>query len=700
MATRMIPFVYSSTIAYVCEFGEYYASFFYDGELLNGDGAPIETPYLEADLPSLHIEQIGDTMWIVHEDYAPRKLTRTTAITFSLDVITFTKGPFLVRNDIANDDDVTMAYTGVLTKDSVGTLTCSAAHFEAGHVGALYQITHKRIAADAKVTSTGTTESDYLDVKGNFTLNTHGTWTGTCELLRNQDGDGDEIYRTFIASNDRNIQFTATERDYNVQYKIDPSATMTAAFKADLTCNSSQKVGVVRIDSITSSTVAVCTVMATIGGVSTAATKKWAEGAWSDVRGYPKTVTFFADRCVYAAGRFGWQSRVSDYENFDSGTYDGDAFIISLTTGNEIMWVDTVDKTIVYGTTGPPWTLQSNKVGTVLTPTNFTIDEQSGLGSANIQSVKINNAVIYIDYNQKKLMEFGYNADQQKYLANEIAVLAEHFTATSKITWMAWQRNPESIIWFGMEDGTLHSFTYQRDQNVLAYAPHPTTGSVKSGCVIPGEHEDEIWLSVERDIGGETGITCIERMNPRRITDDDDAHFVDCGVDYDGVATTSITGLDHLEGETVAILADGEVVTPQVVASGAITLATAASKVHVGLPFTPYLKPMRLDTNTNMGSSHGTIKRIPELVLSVLDSKHIRTGDLSTNMFDVDLTQPDLVNNGEIDDLFTGDVTVSQNGGYSIEDSILISSSQTDGVTDPTPLTIRAIVARIDEHGR
>ena len=66
MATRMIPFVYSSTIAYTIEFGEYYASFFYDGELLNGDGAPIATPYLAADLPSLDYKQIGDTMWITH----------------------------------------------------------------------------------------------------------------------------------------------------------------------------------------------------------------------------------------------------------------------------------------------------------------------------------------------------------------------------------------------------------------------------------------------------------------------------------------------------------------------------------------------------------------------------------------------------------------------------------------------------------
>ena len=700
MATRMVPFVFSSTVSYMIEMGEFFASFFFDGELLDGDGARIETPYLEADLPELNFEQIGDTMWITHIDYKPRKLTRTTVTTFSLDVITFTKGPFLVRNDILKDDSVTMTYVGDEELDSIGTLTSSSAIFQSGHVGSLFQLTYSRTATDAIVSATGSSASSLLDIKGNFTFNTHGTWTGTVELKRTEGSNAEEVFRTFKANGDRNIQFTSTERQPNVKYRFDPNGSMSAAFGADITANTSTTVGVVRIDSITSTTVAQVTVLAFLGTNTTVATKRWAEGAWSGVQGYPRSITFFADRAVYAGRRSGWQSAVSDFENFDAGLFDSDSFTIELPTGNEIMWVNTVDKTIVFGTTGAPWTLQSNKVGTVLTPTNFTIDEQSGIGSANIQGVKINNAIVFVDFVQKKLMEYGFNADLQKNVTNEITVLAEHFTATSTITWLSWQKNPESIIWFGMTDGTLHSFTYQRDQNVLAYASHPTTGDVRSGAVIPSLNEDEVWLSVERDIGGETDVTCIERMEPRRITDEDDSHFVDCGVDYDDVATTSITGLSHLEGETVAILADGQVVTPQVVASGAITLSTAASKVHAGLPFTPFLKPMRLDSETSRGSSHGTIKNIPELVLSILDSNNIRTGDISTNMRDVNLTDAELTNNSEISGLFTGDVTVSQDGGYSIEDSILISSSQTSNVTDPTPLTVRAIVARLNETGR
>ncbi len=709
MATRMVPFKFSATVTYMIEMGDLFMSFFFDGALLDGDGASIATPYAEADIPQLQFEQVGDVMWITHVDYAPRKLSRTSATVFSLDEIIFTKGPFLVRNDIENDDAVTMKYTGTLTVDAVGTLISSSAHFLAGHVGALFELTHERSLTDAKVETTGDSDSAELAVKGAWGFNTHGTWTGTVTIQRKQGDNDFEVFRTFIGDRDRNIQLSATEQEDNVVFKIVTEAGMSADFSADITANSSTTQGIVRIDSITNTTTAVCTVLSLMGGASTDTTLRWAEGAWSGVQGYPKSITFFADRAIYAAIRSGWMSRVGDFENFSAGTLDSDSFTIFLPTGNEIMWVDTVDKTIVFGTTGNPWTLQSNRVGTPLTPTSFTIDEQSGIGSADIQNLKIDNALIYVDFVQKKLMEYGLNADQQKYLSNEITVLAEHFTATSTITWLSRQKNPESIIWFGMADGTIHSFTYQRDQNVLAYASHPMSGttSVSSGAVIPSTDEDEVWLSVERTLSA-GAITSIERFTPRRVNDEDDEHFADTAVIYDSTATTTITGLDHLDGETVVILADGQVIAPAIPASGQITLSVAASVVHVGLPFTPFVKPMRLDTETRAGSSHGTTKKIAEVVLSILDSKNVRYGDVEGNMLPLDLDNNDgtLVNNSEIDGLFTGDVVAHFTAGFSLEDSILISSSQTrdaadsDDLTDPTPLTLRAIVARLDEVGR
>jgi hypothetical protein len=675
------------------EFGDKYATFFFDGDLLLGSGVQIATPFLEADLPQLQFRQVGDVIWITHISYKQYKLSRTSTTTFSLDAITYTKGPFKTRNDIANDDDVTMKYTGTLTAGATGTLISSSSHFEAGHVGALFELTHPRILSDATTKQTGAGTSSTLDIKGNWSFNTHGTWTGDVTILRNENGNGDEVFRTFNSANDRNIQFSATENAFNTVYSIRAEAGMSAGFSADLTANSSTTTGIVRIDSITSDTEAAVTVLSLIGGTSADTTKRWAEGSWSDVQGFPKSTAFFANRAVFVGGQDVWLSEVGDYEDFEAGINDSDSFAVFISTGNEIMWVDTIAKTIAIGTSGAPWTLQSNKVGTVLTPDNFTVDEQAGQGSADIQAVKIDDALVYISRNGKKLLEYAWGPQPQKYISTELTTLAEHFTNTSTLTWLAYQRRPESIVWLGMADGTMHSFSYQRDQNVLAYAPHPTDGTVNSGAVIPGLLEDEVWLSVERALDAGT-ITAIERMTARTITTDEDVHHVDSGVIYDDVPATVITGLDHLDGEVCDVWADGANVGPATPAGGSITLAVAASVVHVGLSYNSVVKPMRLDVDTAGGTSHGSVKTIPELVLSVLNSKDITYGDSDTTQFSINLDDPELVDNTEVTGLFTGDVTTSNDGGFSVDDPILVSC---DGAA---PLTVRAIVARIDQTGR
>lgn len=694
MVTRMVPFKFSATVSYMIEMGDLYMAFFFDGALLNGDGAPIVTPFLEADLPQLQFRQVGDVLWITHPSYKQYKLSRTSVTTFSLDAIIFTTGPFKVRNDIAEDDDVTMKYTGTLTAGATGTLISSSAHFESGHVGALFELTHPRELDEASVKQTGAGTSATLPIKGSWSFNTHGTWTGDATILRNEDGNGAEVFRTFDASNDRNIQLTATENAPNTVFSIRGEAGMSSGFSADLTANTSTTIGIVRIDSITSDTEAAVTVISLIGGTSGDTTKRWAEGSWSDVQGFPTSITFFANKAIYVGGQDIWLSAVGDYENFDAGTNDDDSFAVFISTGNEIMWADTVAKTIVLGTSGAPWTLQTNKVGTVLTPTNFTIDEQAGQGSADIQAVKVDDALIYVSSNGKKLLEYAWGPQPQKYVSTEITVLAEHFTNTSTVTWISYQRRPESIIWFGMADGTLHSFSYQRDQNVLAYAPHPTDGTVNSGAIIPGTGgEDEIWLSIERALDAGT-ITAIERMTPRTITTDEDVHHVDSGVIYDGAPATVISGFDHLDGEPCDVWADGANVGPLTPVGGNITLAVAASVVHGGLSYDPFVKPMRLDVDTSSGSSHGSIKKITELVVSVMNSLDATYGDSDTEQFPlIDLTDPVLINNTEVDGLFTGDITVPHNAGYSIDDPILISC------LGAAPLTVRAIVARTDITG-
>jgi hypothetical protein len=215
---------------------------------------------------------------------------------------------------------------------------------------------------------------------------------------------------------------------------------------------------------------------------------------------------------------------------------------------------------------------------------------------------------------------------------------------------------------------------------------------VESVAVIPSTAEDEVWVTCNRTINGST-VRYIERMKPRDWGDDmEDMFFVDSGLTYDGDSTSTITGLDHLEGETVAILADGAVQPSKTVSSGAITLTDAASVVQVGIPYTYKLKPMRMDQNTQQGTSKGSVKKITEAVISFYKTLNARYGD-GTDTYDINwretsaeyTTPPDLV---------TGDKVVVADGGFSVEDPFQIEGS------DPMPCSIRAIIPRIEQTGR
>lgn len=321
---RIIPFIYSTSIAYTVELGNKYARFYYDGDVLGDwvyvtyedesvfyegdyvknyeydwydDGDTwISTPYLAADLMELQIKQRADVMWIVHPSYPPSKLSRTGVETFTLTEIDFRKGPFLVRNDLidpANPSTTTLTASSV-SSGSSGTLTASASIFQRGHVGALFMLIHSKATTSVEQVGIGTT--DALLIKGDYTFNTHGRWTGTVKLQRNENEAGWEDHKTYKAENDRNIQLASTESEDNVLYRI--NNVDAADCTAELSMNNVLSKGIVKANAYISPFKLSMTVYSQIE--STDATKRWHEGAWSNARGYPGSVTFYNDRCVYA----------------------------------------------------------------------------------------------------------------------------------------------------------------------------------------------------------------------------------------------------------------------------------------------------------------------------------------------------------------------------------------------------------------
>jgi hypothetical protein len=701
--SRVMPFVYSNTIAYIVLMEDDKFYFYYDGgEVLNGAGTRLTlvTPYAEEDLFQIQYKQSNDVCWLTHADYQPRKLTRTSAALFALTAITFEGGPFLTRNDISNADSVTMT-PSVTT--GTGTLTLSAntnLSFAAGHVGALFSVTQPRVATIVKGTSSGTTTGvidSAIAVEGAFSFNTSGTWIATIVLQRSIDGSTWENYRSWTSNNSRNVQYTGTEIEDNIQYRMNVTEHTSGDINADLTVNSSTQTGICRITSLTTgataTTVANMTVVKTFASVN--ADKRWAEGCWSDYRGWPRAVTFYGGRVVYAGTTHQpqtvWFSKVDDFENFDEGVNDDDAFSLTMSSDTRcaIQWIS-ASEALLVGTTSSEWRIRSDSYDTPLTPTNFSFKQQTTYGSKSMQALVMNTATLFVDYVGRKVREISYDSNRDKYVAKDLTALAEQITEGGIVDW-DYQKDPDSILWAVTADGVLISDSYEPEQNVNGWAQHPlrTGDLVKSVAVIPGSTESEIWIVTLRSLDG-SSVYCLEQMQPRRYVNQEDGWFVDCGLDYDSIATATITGLDHLDAEECVVLGDGAVFARNTPAAGSITLAETASRVIAGLPFRSTLKPTRFDLPID-GGTKGSVKKIPEIVASFYKTVNVKYGVDTDNLFTIDFRSGEVY--GTAPALYTGDKMVSMEGGFDAEDSIIFTTD------DPTPMTIRCLVSEIKSVG-
>lgn len=629
----------------------------------------IITPYLTADLFNLKYEQSADVLYITHPDYETRKLSRLSNSIWSLEVAGIENGPFRTQNS-----DVIKTITASATTGSV-TLTASghspfitgstSGHIPSGSVftsksqtGALFRLIHPLSTLEYKeelesdfaagqVENASWVDCGILYKGTTWTLVSGDTWFGTIKVQRNYTlgaavGNGAdegaslgwETVFTYSSGagagvDARNVSTTGEEEDAAAQYRViyaDEIGDDTVSVY--LSTDQTEHIGVVEITAVASGTSATATVLETLA--STDATHKWSEGSWSNYRGWPQTVTFFEDRLCFG-GNTGqpdtiWGSVTSDYENMKAGANDDDAvaFTLSSRQVNVIEWLVGKDKLLI-GTSGAEWTI-SGGTDEPLSPSNVLAKQHSTYGSANLQATMANESVLFFQRGKEKMRELAYNWEIDSYVAPDMTILSNLVT-DSGIDDTAFQKTPDSILWCIRNDGELPVFSYERNENITAWSRMVTQTNIagtltdsdfESIVSIHGDSEDEIWAIVERTINSST-VRYIEQFQPRDFgNDSEDAFYVDCGVTYDSTASSSITGLTHLEGQTVQVLADGVVFDTAVVSGGEITLksggvTTTASTVQIGLCYEAHLRTMPLswlgDTTV-----HGRQKRISEVI--------------------------------------------------------------------------------------
>jgi len=612
-SVRLIPFEYSTDDAYILEFGDEYLRFYRnDGQILAGDDPyEISTDYDSDEIWDVRYVQVDNEMYLTNGSDPPQVLSRSAHDNWTIEDVDFETGPFLPENDTTT----TITPVGDVNVGDSITLTASFDIFEpdigASHIGSIWRIDQVRGTS----TISGTFTANGVSIStphfsGDYGFTTTDNADSTITLQRSTN-NGISWRPALTALTDTDFDNPTEYEEDGAVYRVVCSdfGSGTPDYVFTITDNTNK--GVVEITAITSGVSATATVLTAL--VDTAATSTWREGYWSDYRGWPEAVTVHQQRLTYGGSEtypqtiwFG-QANPDDYTDFLEGTLDTSAFTIALPGQNPIRWL-LGSNYLFIGTSGSCGKYGDD--GKAITPTSPNYQEQTRYGSAQLGVVRAGEAMLYIERGARKVREFDYNLERDKYISPDLTLLSPEIT-DSGIKDIAFQLRPNPILWCVLNNGDIATLTYLKDQSVIAWTKQITDGDFESVAVISsGEDEDEVWVSVKRTIDG-TDYRYIEQFQPFDWGDDqDDCWFVDSGLGYDSTATASFSGLDHLEAESISIWADGMVLPKETVSDGAVTIGVSSARVIVGLPYTAKLETLPIRAHPQDMAMNKKIKRL------------------------------------------------------------------------------------------
>ena len=407
-------------------------------------------------------------------------------------------------------------------------------------------------------------------------------------------------------------------------------------------------------------------------------------------KGYPAAIAFFEQRLCLAG--FAQQpqtiimSKSADFFNFTLGDKadEGIEYTISTDQVNHIRWMRT-GRVLLIGSSGGEFVLQGSTSSEPVSPDNISVRRESTFGSEPVMPLYASSAVLYVQRGGRRLRELAFSLEADGFRAEDLTLLADHISH-SGLQELAYTQVPDSVVWAVRGDGVLLGLSYEKTQKIICWHRHQIAqGKVESITVIPSPDGrfDDLWLVVRREINGMVE-RYIEFMHPLFDDEPIDKTFqVDSGIVYEGEKTTAISGLDHLEGENVDIVADGAPRARQSVKKGKITLNPQAAKVQIGLPYTSRLETLPLIRGAQLGTAMGVQKRISLVRVRLLRSIG---GKVGTRLDRVDGLPAYRQTYGTSLQPFTGDRRITLPSGWETGGRLAIVQDQ------PLPFTLLAIV--------
>lgn len=800
---RAVAFEFSTTQAYIIEFGHLYCRFYMNGGQIlasapaaysgattyavgdmvtylavkyiciqagighQPDISPtfwtvqsiyeIATPYQETDLPNLKFAQSADTLYICHPNYAPRTLVRTAHDAWTLSKYVNMSGPFMLSN-LSSITITPSALTGAVT------LTASAALFNALQIGALWRITHPVPGQSVTAALASVTSTSSISCGSTWRIISHGVWTGKFRIEQSIDNGANWTeLRTFDGANDFNANTSGTVTDFCL-IRVTVVTYTSGTINLTLSSDPFDRIGIVQITAFTDTTHVTATVTDTLG--LTTATSDWAEGSWSDYRGYPACCTFYQDRLGFAntvsEPQTSWMTETGNYTSFKRSDplVDSDGITVTLPSRkvNAIRSLVPLSQ-ILAMTSASEWSIGPADNGGI-TPTSINQQIQGYRGCNQSEPVIIGNRVIYVQPLGSVVRDIGVDFTVSGFSGNNLSILSNHLFTNFSIVEIAYQQEPDSLVWAVRSDGVALSMTYLLENQVLAWTRHDTNGNFESVASIPGTSYDEVWFVVKRGTS-----RYMEKMVQRLTsTDPRDQFFVDCGISYDNpktitgatranpvvitavahgfsngdkvdirnvvgmtdinfrrfivsnktadtfeikdndtginvdgtaytayssggevrLVTSGLTGLSHLEGFSVTVLADGNVQGPFTVVGGAITLTTPAGIAHIGLGYLCDLETLNPELQMQNGTAQGRKLRAAKMTLRFINSRGGKIGPDSDHL--IELIQRTNEPLGSPIALFNGDYQDTLPPEYEEAGRVFYRQS------DPLPVTILGII--------
>ena len=434
-----------------------------------------------------------------------------------------------------------------------------------------------------------------------------------------------------------------------------------------------------------------------------------ARSLFASSNNYPHRAAYHQQRRVFAHTREDtdaiWASRTGFHSNHDisSPLQDDDAIEFKIAGNNHHAVRHLISlKSLVVLTAAGVWTVQGADGGP-LTPSNLDAEQELYVGADDVcRPAVIGRTMAYVQARGRLVRAVRFDQEAQGLAGYDLTTYASHlFKRPNTIAGLEYQFDPDSILWAVRSDGTLLGLTYIPEEEVLAWHQHTTGagGEIEHACVVPEDDEDALYVIVKRTIGGST-VRYIERLESREIDElEEDVFFVDSGLSYAGVPVSSVSGLDHLEGQVVAVVGDGRVIfdgDPQspkakdfIVTAGAITLGRSCSDVHVGLQI-PDVEIETMEPDAAEARIRSRIKNIKSVTAIVESSS--RSFLAGTDPLRMTRAKAEPYEAPESHE-FSGQIAVTIAGSFSKSHRVRLRH------TDPLPLSILGIITEVEVHG-